>query len=146
MIPSLLTGLWIIVFALSRSAEAGSYGFGEFVLASRRGQFMGYRTPWMELLGRHCPMFARDRLVVVPIPQPTGFESVEEYKLSLEFDGGRFVTPWLTYLGAGAPRMPMLRIVFRYTGDEIRQVKAQIVEASGMLLDQYPHLVSLNIQ
>lgn len=77
----------------------------------------------------------------MPIPQPSEFKKVDEYKLSLDFDGGRYLTPWVTIMGRGVPHVPLLKVTLRYTGDEIRQVKAEVTEATGMVLQQYAHVV-----
>ena len=45
------------------------------------------RTQWHDLIGRHCPRFAMDRTVVMPLPRPVGFLGEEEYKLALSFEG-----------------------------------------------------------
>lgn len=48
---------------------------------------MQTRTQWHDLIGRHCPRFAMDRTVVMPLPRPVGFLGEEEYKLALSFEG-----------------------------------------------------------
>ena len=45
------------------------------------------RTQWHDLIGRHCPRFAQDRTVVLPLPRPVGYLGEEEYKLALSFEG-----------------------------------------------------------
>ena len=71
---------------------------GDLVSASRRAQFHGSRTQWHDLLARHCPTFAVDRVVALPIPKPLSFRPDDEYKIALSFDGDRHATTWLPVL------------------------------------------------
>lgn len=102
---------------------------GEYVPTARRAQFHGSRTQWHDLLGRHCPRFASDLVVTVPLPRPLGYTSADEYKLSLAFDGERIVTPWLTLIGRRAPEHPMVDVELTHTGQELRAVAANVYPA-----------------
>ena len=44
------------------------------------------RTQWHDLLGRHCARFLEDRVVVMPLPEPTQWAKADSYKLMLSFD------------------------------------------------------------
>lgn len=58
----------------------------------------------------HAPFRPSPRQVVVPVPRPVGFSAVDDYKLSLSFDGDRFVTPWLLVMGPKAPAVPLVTV------------------------------------
>ena len=68
---------------------------GDIVPSSRRAQFHGSRTQWHDLLARHCPRFAVDSVVAVPIPKPLSFRPTDAYKIMLAFDHDRHLTEWL---------------------------------------------------
>mmetsp|Transcript_9590 Transcript_9590/g.18078 ORF Transcript_9590/g.18078 Transcript_9590/m.18078 type:complete len:223 (-) Transcript_9590:230-898(-) len=117
-----------IVIGILAAPAFADFRPGDFIPSSRKGQFLGTRTQWHDLIGRHCPRFAMDRTVVLPIPRPVGLVGNEEYKLSFSFEGERHITPWLTVLPAADkmdPSKPMLiHIHMGHDSSHIRKVKA----------------------
>lgn len=62
----------------------------------------------------------------MPIPEPTGFDSPDNYKLQLSFDGDRVITPWLQIIGRHAPEAPSLVIDLVRSGDALVSVSAKV--------------------
>ena len=67
----------------------------------------------------------------MPIPQPIGFESADEYKIQLSLDGDRLVTPWLEIIGRRAPSPPYLQLHLTRSGDALVDVSAAVVPLTG---------------
>eukprot|EP00238_Polyblepharides_amylifera_P003876 CAMPEP_0196589012 /NCGR_PEP_ID=MMETSP1081-20130531/62399_1 /TAXON_ID=36882 /ORGANISM="Pyramimonas amylifera, Strain CCMP720" /LENGTH=164 /DNA_ID=CAMNT_0041911687 /DNA_START=179 /DNA_END=673 /DNA_ORIENTATION=+ len=72
-----------------------------------------------------------DRTVVMPILRPVGFIGNEEYKLSLAFEGERFVTQWLPLIPAISKEdkyfePSMIRIILTHDRQHIRGVSASL--------------------
>lgn len=128
---------------------------GDIVPSSRRAQFHGSRTQWHDLLARHCPRFAVDSVVAVPIPKPLSFRPTDAYKIMLAFDHDRHLTEWLplispetTYIadtGDGRRRpafeVPMLDVAFEHAHGELRTTRAKAVEVSKEYLVSHADLV-----
>lgn len=88
---------WLAVLPL---AVWGNFHAGDFVQTSRKSQYTGARTHWHDLLGRHCPRFGQDNLVLIPLPRPKDYRAVGDYKLQLSFDHERLTTAWLPIIAA----------------------------------------------
>lgn len=104
----------------------GGYQDGDFVSISRRGQFHEVRTHWHDLLARHCPHFGRTRVVVIPVPQPLGFKSVDTYKIGFSIAGDRLYTTWLKILGGSTPEVPMIEMTLVRMGEDIKSISAEV--------------------
>ncbi len=115
------------------TASAAYHHHGDYVSTSRMAQFTGVRTHWHDLLGQHCPRFGEERTVryydrchsprclltqkeimfqvALPIPKPSGFQTTDDYKIRLSFEGERHLTPWLKVLGGKMDhRVPYVRV------------------------------------
>lgn len=120
---------------------------GDLVSASRRAQFHGSRTHWHDLLARHCPTFAVDRVVALPIPKPLSFRPDDEYKIALSFDGDRHATTWLPILAPssspdGNPDpVPMLDVELVHGHGHVLAARADVVAVSPEYLRRHAELV-----
>mmetsp|Transcript_1737 Transcript_1737/g.3516 ORF Transcript_1737/g.3516 Transcript_1737/m.3516 type:complete len:220 (-) Transcript_1737:122-781(-) len=124
--------VWAAILVMLSNAVTAEYTPGDFVPTARKGQFHGTRTQWHDVLGRHCPRFAIDRTVAMPIPRPVGYLGDEEYKLSLSFEGERHITEWMTVL-PGQRKMSesswkptIVNVHMDHTAGHVRSVRAQL--------------------
>jgi len=62
-----------VVAVMATVMPRADYHAGDFIPTARKGQFQGTRTQWHDLIGRHCPRFAQDRTVMLPLPRPVGY-------------------------------------------------------------------------
>ncbi|KAI5663124.1 hypothetical protein M9H77_22447 [Catharanthus roseus] len=72
--------LFLVLISLASPSLA--YRPGDIVPMSRMGQYHSSRTVWHDMIGRHCPIFAVNREVLVPLPKPTGYTGADPYKIS----------------------------------------------------------------
>ena len=145
-----LTMFSCLVASLPRPA-AGDFHRGDLVPTARRAQFHGSRTHWHDLLGKHCPKFAMDHTVALPIPRPLSFREEDEYKISFSFEGDRHLTSWLTVLSQPLaelhahdetnPVVPMIDVELHHGGGEIHKAKATTVAVSKAYLKEHEELV-----
>lgn len=131
---------WACFLAASLTAvHANLYHEGDFVPAARKAQFHAQRTEWRDLLGRHCPRFGMDQLVVLPLEEPAMWHKDDEYKLMLSFDSDRLLTTWLTVLGPGrAP--PLITVTLTSVGGELRRAHAAAAPLPPAYLAKHPRL------
>ncbi|KAK3244456.1 hypothetical protein CYMTET_45929, partial [Cymbomonas tetramitiformis] len=131
----------LFVLLCTASLADADYHAGDFVPMARRAQFHGTRTQWHDVLGRHCPRFGQDSTVVVPLPKPVGLGQNDDYKLSLSFEGERFVTPWVAVLGFGfdgdKPVFPMLHVSMVNTGAHLGPVRTTLMAAPTTLKEEH---------
>ena len=64
--------------------------------------------------------------VALPLPQPVGFASADDYKLQLSFDGDRVTTHWVQVTGRRAPEAPFLLVEMLRSGDALVSVSARV--------------------
>lgn len=76
VLPALL-----LILCSSLPSLAAAYRPGDIVPMLRSGQYHGSRSVWFDVVGRHCPAFAVNREVLMPIPKPTGFTGADPYKM-----------------------------------------------------------------
>lgn len=113
---------------LFSSYVSANFHDGDIVPASRRGQFHGSRTMWHDLLGRHCPKFAVESKVAIPIPQPKGYKVIHQYyKIQFVFDGDRVHSPWIQIIGKKSPAAPIVHIQLEHTGNMLTALSAEVV-------------------
>eukprot|EP00243_Klebsormidium_subtile_P009042 TRINITY_DN4415_c0_g1_i2.p1 TRINITY_DN4415_c0_g1~~TRINITY_DN4415_c0_g1_i2.p1 ORF type:complete len:224 (+),score=35.90 TRINITY_DN4415_c0_g1_i2:260-931(+) len=117
-----------LLYLASIIGLANAYTFGDLVPTQRRGQYHKLRTHWHDALGRHCPRFGVDRLVVLPIPKPTGYQDDDTYKLSLSFGREKYLTPWVTLLSPKAKSLPIIEVELSWSGTELKGVRARVDE------------------
>ncbi|EHA8586964.1 hypothetical protein COCNU_scaffold001220G000010 [Cocos nucifera] len=84
---------------------------------SKAGQYHGSRTIWQDVIGRHCPIFAVNREVLIPIPKPTGFTGADPYKISFQVGHEKFHVPWLFVINRKSSEVPMIDFHLVVYGD-----------------------------
>eukprot|EP00892_Ulva_mutabilis_P001322 jgi/Ulvmu1/11190/UM072_0026.1 len=131
-----------VLLLLACLAQAKTFSDGEFVSVARRAQFSQVRTEWHDMLGRHCPRFGRNSVVVLPLQRPKRWSATDDYKLMLSFDSDRLYTAWLPIIRAQKRRVPHLRVTFTTVGAEVRSVATSISELEGAFLQRHLRLVS----
>ncbi|XP_020585563.1 uncharacterized protein LOC110028162 isoform X2 [Phalaenopsis equestris] len=105
-----------------------AYRPGEIVPMSKAGQYHGSRTVWQDLIGRHCPIFAVNREVLMPIAKPTGFTGADPYKISFQVGNEKFYIPWLLVLNRKSTEVPMIDVHLRYSGSDLHGVMAKVLD------------------
>lgn len=95
------------------------------------------RTTLHDMLGHHCPRFAIDREVLLPIPKPTGYTGADPYKISLQVGRENFHTPWLFMIGRQSSDVPMLDIQLKYSGGDLLGVVAKVENMPQQYLKQH---------
>ncbi|CAH8278402.1 unnamed protein product [Arabidopsis lyrata] len=50
-----------------------AYRPGDIVRMSKMGQYHSSRITWHDVIGKHCPIFAVNREVLIPIAKPIGY-------------------------------------------------------------------------
>ncbi|KAK6943381.1 hypothetical protein RJ641_024483 [Dillenia turbinata] len=109
----------LLLLFLSLLSISIAYKPGDIVPMSRMGQYHSSRTPWHDIVGRHCPIFAVNREVLIPIPKPTGYTGADPYKLSFQIGREKFRIPWLLVVNRKSPEVPMIEFHLRYSDIEI---------------------------
>lgn len=120
--------LLLISFLSLLASTSLAYRPGEIVPMSRAGQYHGSRTVWQDLIGRHCPTFAVNREVLIPIAKPTGFTGADPYKISFQVGNEKFNIPWLFVINRKSTEVPMIDVHLRYSGSDLHGVTAKVVD------------------
>ncbi|XP_062094712.1 uncharacterized protein LOC133800700 [Humulus lupulus] len=135
MVSSLLFLLFFI-FPYSMMA----YRPGDIVSMSKMGQYHSSRTVWQDVIGRHCPIFAVNREVLVPIQKPTGFTGADPYKISLQVGREKYLIPWLLVINRKSSEVPMIDVNLRYSGGDLLGVTAKVVDMPHHYIDVHPDI------
>lgn len=105
-----------------------AYRPGDIVPMSKAGQYHGSRTVWHDVIGRHCPIFAVNREVLIPIEKPTGYTGADAYKISFQVGHEKFLVPWLLVINRKSTEVPMIDVHLRYSGNDIHGVTAKVMD------------------
>ncbi|XWS09497.1 hypothetical protein CRYUN_Cryun40dG0089600 [Craigia yunnanensis] len=105
-----------------------AYRPGDIVPMSKMGQYHSSRTVWHDVIGKHCPIFAVNREVLIPIAKPTGFTGADPYKISFQVGKEKFLVPWLFLINRKSSEVPMIDMHLRYSGGDLHGVTAKIVD------------------
>ncbi|XP_010938001.1 uncharacterized protein [Elaeis guineensis] len=105
-----------------------AYRPGDIVPMSKAGQYHGSRTVWHDVIGRHCPIFAVNREVLIPIPKPADFTGADPYKISFQVGHEKFYVPWLFVINRKSSEVPMIDFHLRYSGNDLHGVTAKVVD------------------
>lgn len=115
--------LFVLLLGLVRLATG--HAVRETVPTSVRAQQGSKRTEWHDVSARHCPLFAHDSSVAMPLPgasrAPSGSAS---FKLQLAFDAGRVLTPWVDAPIEDQSSSPIIAITLAYSGDTLLSATA----------------------
>uniref|UniRef100_A0A6M2E6M4 Uncharacterized protein n=1 Tax=Populus davidiana TaxID=266767 RepID=A0A6M2E6M4_9ROSI len=109
----------VFFFLISLPSVSFAYRPGDIVPMSKMGQYHSSRTVWHDMIGKHCPIFAVNREVLIPIAMPTGYTGSDPYKLSFQVGKEKFLIPWLFVIHRKSSEVPMIdvhlvKIAFRY--------------------------------
>ncbi|XP_059641139.1 uncharacterized protein LOC132283233 [Cornus florida] len=118
----------VLLLLLSLSPNSLAYRPGDLVPMSKMGQYHSSRTVWHDMIGRHCPIFAVNREVLIPIPKPTGFTGADPYKLSFQVGREKFLIPWLLVINRKSSEVPLIDVHLRYSGSDLHGVTAKVID------------------
>ncbi|CAO2823948.1 unnamed protein product [Amaranthus hypochondriacus] len=130
-----------MLFLLSTMASIScAYRPGDIVPLSRMGQYHSSRTVWHDMVGRHCPMFAVNREVLIPIPKPTGYTGADPYKITFQVGREKFLLPWLYIINRKSSEVPMIDMHLRYSGGDLLGVTAKVVDMPHHYVEIHPNI------
>ncbi|XVF37423.1 hypothetical protein REPUB_Repub20aG0006600 [Reevesia pubescens] len=117
-----------------------AYRPGDIVPMSKMGQYHSTRTVWHDVIGKHCPIFAVNREVLIPIAKPTGYTGADPYKLSFQVGKEKFLVPWLFLINRKSSEVPMIDMHLRYSGSDLHGVTAKIVDMPHHYVEIHPNI------
>ncbi|KAJ1691312.1 hypothetical protein LUZ63_015467 [Rhynchospora breviuscula] len=118
----------LLVWISSLPSISLAYRPGEIVPMSRSGQYHGSRSVWHDVVGRHCPVFAVNKEVLMPITKPVGFTGADPYKLLFQIGHEKLYVPWLYVINRKSPEVPMIDFHLKYSGNDIHGVTAKVID------------------
>ncbi|RVX00622.1 hypothetical protein CK203_030327 [Vitis vinifera] len=125
----------LVLLFLSLPLFCSAYRPGDIVPMSKMGQYHSSRTVWHDVVGKHCPIFAVNREVLIPIQKPTGYTGADPYKISFQVGREKFLIPWLLLINRKSSEVPMIDVHLRYSGNDLHGVVAKVVDMPHHLLD-----------
>ncbi|KAL4291316.1 hypothetical protein GQ457_14G001860 [Hibiscus cannabinus] len=117
-----------------------AYRPGDIVPMSKMGQYHSSRTVWHDVIGKHCPIFAVNREVLIPIAKPTGYTGADPYKISFQVGKEKFLVPWLFLINRKSSEVPMIVMNLRYSGGDLHGVTAKIVDMPHHYVEIHPNI------
>ncbi|CAK9144480.1 unnamed protein product [Ilex paraguariensis] len=130
----------LILTLASVASNSLAYRPGDIVPMSRMGQYHASRTPWHDMIGRHCPIFAVNREVLVPVPKPTGYTGADPYKLSFQVGREKFYIPWLFVVNRKSSEVPMIDVHLRYSGSDLLGITAKVLDMPHRYVELHPDI------
>ncbi|GJM94720.1 hypothetical protein PR202_ga11393 [Eleusine coracana subsp. coracana] len=124
----LLSFLSALLLCSSLAPLAVAYRPGDIVPMLRSGQYHSSRSVWFDVVGRHCPAFAVNREVLMPIPKPTGFTGADPYKITFQIGHEKFHVPWLYVINRKSSQVPLIDFHLKYSGNDLLGVTAKVVD------------------
>ncbi|EEC78592.1 hypothetical protein OsI_18610 [Oryza sativa Indica Group] len=119
---------------------ASAYRPGDIVPMLRSGQYHGSRSVWFDVVGRHCPSFAVNHEVMMPIPKPTGFTGADPYKITFQIGHEKFHLPWLYVINRKSSEVPMIDFHLKYSGNDLLGVTAKVVDMPHIYVEHHPDI------
>ncbi|KAH9623487.1 hypothetical protein KSS87_020172 [Heliosperma pusillum] len=110
------------------SSICDAYRPGDIVPLSRMGQYHNSRTIWHDMVGRHCPIFAVNREVLISVPKPTAYTGADPYKITFQVGREKFQLPWLYIINRRSVEVPMIDVHLSYSGGDLLGVTAKVVD------------------
>ncbi|CAL9170762.1 uncharacterized protein LOC135648959 [Musa acuminata AAA Group] len=117
-----------------------AYRPGDIVPMSKAGQYHASRTSWHDVIGRHCPIFAVNREVLIPISKPTGFTGADPYKISFQVGHEKFYVPWLYVINRKSSEVPLIDFHLRYSGNDLHGVTAKVIDMPHHYIEVHPDI------
>uniref|UniRef100_A0A5B7BM12 Uncharacterized protein n=1 Tax=Davidia involucrata TaxID=16924 RepID=A0A5B7BM12_DAVIN len=130
----------VLLLLLSLASNSLAYRPGDLVPMSRMGQYHSSRTVWHDMIGRHCPIFAVNREVLIPIPKPAGYTGADPYKTSFQVGREKFLIPWLLVINRKSPEVPMIDVNLRYSGSDLHGVIAKVIDMPHHYVEIHPDI------
>ncbi|KAG0500904.1 hypothetical protein HPP92_000976 [Vanilla planifolia] len=120
----------LLAFVLISSLAGVCLGYrpGDIIPMSKAGQYHGSRTLWHDVIGRHCPIFAVNREVLMPIEKPTGYTGADPYKVSFQIGHEKFHIPWLFVINRKSTEVPMIDVHLKYAGSDLHGATAKVLD------------------
>ncbi|XP_044482042.1 uncharacterized protein LOC123208539 [Mangifera indica] len=129
-----------LLLLLSLTSISLAYRPGDIVPMSKMGQYHSTRTVWHDVIGKHCPIFAVNREVLIPIAKPTGFTGADPYKISFQVGREKFLVPWLFVINRKSSEVPMIDMHLRYSGSDLHGVTAKVVDMPHRYVEIHPDI------
>ncbi|XP_065853458.1 uncharacterized protein [Euphorbia lathyris] len=117
-----------------------AYRHGDIVPMSKMGQYHSSRTLWQDMIGKHCPIFAVNREVLIPIPKPTGYTGADPYKISFQVGQEKYRIPWLFLINRKSSEVPLIDVYLRYSGSDLHGVTAKVVDMPHSYVEIHPNI------
>ncbi|KAL5806745.1 hypothetical protein ACOSQ4_029478 [Xanthoceras sorbifolium] len=130
----------VLFLLLSLPSISLAYRPGDIVPTSKMGQYHNSRTVWHDVIGKHCPIFAVNREVLIPIAKPTGYTGADAYKLSFQVGREKFLVPWLFVINRKSSEVPMIEMNLRYSGSDLHGVTAKVVDMPHHYVEIHPNI------
>ncbi|XP_034695039.1 uncharacterized protein LOC117921290 [Vitis riparia] len=134
-----MESIWVLLF-LSLPLFSSAYRPGDIVPMSKMGQYHSSRTVWHDVVGKHCPIFAVNREVLIPIQKPTGYTGADPYKISFQVGREKFLIPWLLLINRKSSEVPMIDVHLRYSGNDLHGVVAKVVDMPHHYVEIHPNI------
>ncbi|KAJ0089122.1 hypothetical protein Patl1_31520 [Pistacia atlantica] len=129
-----------LLLLLSLTSISLAYRPGDIVPMSKMGQYHNSRTVWHDVIGKHCPIFAVNREVLIPIVKPTGFTGADPYKISFQVGREKFLVPWLFVINRKSSEVPMIDMHLKYSGSDLHGVTAKVVDMPHRYVEIHPDI------
>ncbi|XP_062181637.1 uncharacterized protein LOC133885885 [Phragmites australis] len=136
----LLPALSLLLLCSSLPPLAAAYRPGDIVPMLRSGQYHDSRSVWFDVVGRHCPAFAVNREVLMPIPKPTGFTGADPYKITFQTGHEKFHVPWLYVINRKNSEVPLIDFHLKYSGNDLLGVTAKVVDMPHHYVEVHPDI------
>ncbi|KAJ6865536.1 hypothetical protein NC651_035945 [Populus alba x Populus x berolinensis] len=130
----------VFFFLISLPSVSFAYRPGDIVPMSKMGQYHSSRTVWHDMIGKHCPIFAVNREVSIPIAMPTGYTGSDPYKLSFQVGKEKFLIPWLFVIHRKSSEVPMIDAQLRYSGSDLHGVTAKVIDMPHHYVEIHPDI------
>ncbi|XP_010553201.1 PREDICTED: uncharacterized protein LOC104823356 [Tarenaya hassleriana] len=133
----------LMVISFTFPAVSIAYRPGDIVPMSKMGQYHSSRTTWHDVIGKHCPIFAVNREVLIPIAKPVGYTGADPYKISFQVGREKFFIPWLFVINRKSSEVPMIDVHLRYSGGDLLGVTAKVIDMPHSYLEIHPEIRKL---
>ncbi|AEE78812.1 hypothetical protein AtNW77_Chr3g0206891 [Arabidopsis thaliana] len=130
----------LVLISLSFPFLSSAYRPGDIVRMSKMGQYHSSRTTWHDVIGKHCPIFAVNREVLIPIAKPIGYTGTDPYKIKFQVGSEKFLIHWLLVINRKSSEVPMIDVNLRYSGGDLLGVTAQVIDMPHSYLNTHPEI------
>ncbi|XP_010426734.1 PREDICTED: uncharacterized protein LOC104711708 [Camelina sativa] len=133
----------LFLISLSFPTLSSAYRPGDIVRMSKMGQYHSSRTTWHDVIGKHCPIFAVNREVLIPISKPIGYTGTDPYKIKFQVGSEKFLIHWLLVINRKSTEVPMIDVNLRYSGGDLLGVTAEVIDMPHSYLNTHPEVRTL---